>query len=79
MKTRKCAELQSMWSYRKKQKEKVAQLESLRQAANDGAGLCLIQEDAALVGHTEQVSSMEMVRIGTTGHDQTVPGIQGRV
>ena len=66
-----------MWSYRKKQKEKVAKL--LRQAASNGAGSCLTQEDAAPVGHTEQVSSMEMARIETTGHDQTVPGLQGRM
>ena len=69
MKTVKCAELQSMWDYRKKQKKKVAKLESLRQAASDGAGPCLIQD----------VNSMEMARIEAAGQDQTEPGIQGRM
>ena len=73
MKIDKCGELQSMWDYRKKQKKKIALLESLEKVASDGTGAHVVQEDTDRTGGTERAESVEMTR--WSGHNEAAgPG-----
>ena len=64
MKIDKCGELESMWDYQKKQKKKIALLESLEKVASDGTGAHVDQEDTDPTGGTGRAESIEMTRTG---------------
>ena len=51
-----------MWEYRKKQKKKIALLESVEKVASDGTGAHIVQEHTDPTGGTERPESVEMTR-----------------
>ena len=59
MKIVKCTELDSMWDYRKKQKQKIFLLESFQRPASPKMQMGVIQDGTA-PGHVGRAQSIEM-------------------